>query len=481
MITYKIADGSQTYGWTSSGTTIGMDQVNDMVQDADGNIYIVGSVPVYGQGYNIDVLKLGVNLALEWEQTYDGSGLDDIGKGIVVDAAGSVYVTGYTSSTTEGRDIITIKYDANGTQLWEQSYNDDLNYNDEGSEIAIDASANIYITGYLTTAMDTTDFYTIKYDSSGVEQWNIHTDGQAHLIDKASNITIDDNGDIIVTGSSEAEPGKFEYKTVKYVEKEIIIPSDPDTVPSQSNFCYYKNSGQLINTNDSLVPEILYYTNNTSPAYFIKKNSYSFVFAKIHNSDSIVDTLQRIDVNFSKGNSKAVTYPIKEQEAYLNYFLPQCPKGVTEVHGNQRLVTPDIYNNIDLMYSSNQNGIKFYYIIKPGGSPNDIMLEYNGASSFNLDSTTNQLTINSIIGSVSFEQPTVYQLDSANNIIPITGWTADWQAYNDSIYYFNIGAYDDTKSMIIEVDGGIVNQYKVLQEASGLPILATTLMWGCQT
>ena len=119
MITYKIADGSQTYGWTSSGTTIGMDQVNDMVQDADGNIYIVGSVPVYGQGYNIDVLKLGVNLALEWEQTYDGSGLDDIGKGIVVDAAGSVYVTGYTSSTTEGRDIITIKYDANGTQLWE--------------------------------------------------------------------------------------------------------------------------------------------------------------------------------------------------------------------------------------------------------------------------------------------------------------------------------------------------------------------------
>jgi len=192
----------------NGSSTTGIDQVNDMVQDASGNIYIVGATPVTGQGYNIDVVKLNASLGIAWQQTYNGANsLDDIGKGIVVDASGNVFVAGYTTTSTHGKDIVTIKYNSSGTQQWVNTYNDAQNGNDEGSEMAIDASGNIYVTGYTTTAIDQADFYTIKYNGSGTELWNIHTDGLTHLNDKAMNIAIDNNGDIIVTGETD-EPIK---------------------------------------------------------------------------------------------------------------------------------------------------------------------------------------------------------------------------------------------------------------------------------
>ena len=273
--------------------------------------------------------------------------------------------------------------------------------------------------------------------------------------DKASNIAIDNLGNIIVTGESETAPNVFEYLTVKYVEKQVITPTDFNSETPPYSFSYYSNRGQLINTSGSPVPDIKYYTTNSSPALYINENSSSFVFAHIDTIPSTLDTLQRIDLTFDKVNAAAKTYPMEEHSDFRNYFLAQCSNGITRVHGNQRLITTDLYPNIDLMYSSNQNGIKYYYIIKPGGTPTNIHLIYTGATSFNLNGSTNVLTINSSVGNISFERPTVYQLDASNNITPITGWTADWQTNGASnLYKFNIGAYDNTKPLIIQVDRG---------------------------
>lgn len=82
-------------------------------------------------------------------------------------------------------------------------------------------------------------------------------------------------------------------------------------------------------------------------------------------------------------------------------------------------------------------------------------MTYTGATSINLNGTTNVLTINSYFGNIKYDRPTVYQLSSTGTIIPITGWTADWVANGASNKYkFNIGAYDNTKALIIEVDQG---------------------------
>ncbi|MFA6524110.1 MAG: SBBP repeat-containing protein [Candidatus Paceibacterota bacterium] len=457
---FNKSTGAWGFGSISSNSSTGIDQVNDMVEDASGNIYIVGATPVSGQGYNYDIIKLTSTLSLAWENTYNsGSNLDDIAKGIKVDASGNVYVTGYTTSSTEGKNITTIKYNSSGTQQWVETFNDSLDGDDEAYAMAIDTSGNIYVSGYFFTQIDSTDYYTMKYDASGNVIWTIHNDGENHLNDKVTNITIDNNQDIVVTGESETAPGEFEYYTIKYVEKDIITPTDYNGEDPLNSFSYYKNSGQIIDTDTNLVPDIKYYAKNSSPEFYIRKNSNSFVFAHVDTIISTTDTLHRIDVAFSKCNTNAKTYPLEETTEYMNYFLAHCSDGVTEIRGNKKLVTTELYPNIDLMYSSNQNGIKYYFIVKPGGDPTDIMMEYDGASSFNLDGTTNELTINSSIGSITYERPTVYQLETDNTVDTITGWTADWQTDSTYNYYqFNIGSYNTAKALIIQVDLGHTQQ-----------------------
>jgi hypothetical protein len=249
VLTYNASTGAQISGSISTATTVGIDQVNDMVQDASGNVYIAGAIPVTGQGYNYDVIKLNTSLAIAWERTYNGgSSLNDIANGIQVDGSGNVYVTGYTTSSTEGKNIATIKYNSSGTQQWVEIYNDTLDGDDAGNAIVLDNSGNIVVTGYVTTAMDSTDYFTIKYNTSGTEQWSILSDGLKHMSDVATSIAIDSTGDIIVSGVSQTADTVFEYRTVKFVEKEIITPTDYYSEVPAVNFAFYENHGQLINT-----------------------------------------------------------------------------------------------------------------------------------------------------------------------------------------------------------------------------------------
>lgn len=62
-------------------------------------------------------------------KTQDGDGADDEGTDLIVDADGNVYVCG-TIGLNSQKDIMLLKYDTNGTLLWYQyidySSNDDI-------------------------------------------------------------------------------------------------------------------------------------------------------------------------------------------------------------------------------------------------------------------------------------------------------------------------------------------------------------------
>jgi hypothetical protein len=446
-----IADGFGTAVTTSS-----IDVVSDVVIDATKHIYITGGYQVSGQGLNYYTMKLDSNLVTQWTQTYNGSSnLDDIAKNIKLDASNNVYVTGYVTSSTQGRNITTIKYNSSGTQQWLQTINGSANGNDEGASMIIDASSNLYIAGYQTTSLNQADYYVVKYNSSGTKIWEIQTDGN-HLNDQATNIALDSLNNVIVSGQSEITAGNYQYLTTRYVQKDVITPTDFNGEAPKSNALYYENKGQLVSTTLTAVPDVKFYTKYTYPLHYIKNNSSSFVFNKI-NLDSIAnDSLQRIDIDYDRSLTTKI-YPLEKQDnGYLSYFTTNTTGSkITGVFGNQRLISPNIYANIDLMYSSNQNGIKYYYIVKPGGNPKDIQLTVSGATSFSLNGTTNALSINSSMGSLTFDRPTVYQLSSTNATVAVSGWTADWQTNGASNKYkFNTGAYTTSLTLIIEVDQG---------------------------
>lgn len=159
-------------------------------------------------------------ISLEWVARFNGSGDSiDVANDIAVDDAGNVYVTGFSTSLLGlATDYTTIKYDSNGNQLWVATYNGPASLFDEAHAIAVDDSGNVYVTGfsYGLLSLSLSDYATIKYDPDGNEVWVKRYNGSLLGDDAASDLIIDSQGGIIVTGYSSALLGGKNYLTIRY-------------------------------------------------------------------------------------------------------------------------------------------------------------------------------------------------------------------------------------------------------------------------
>lgn len=152
----------------------------------------------------------------QWEARHNGAGNGyDYAGGIAVDNAGNAYVTGASYGTTE-QDYITLKYNTNGVQLWQKNYDGPGHGYDIAHAIAVDNSGNVYVTGESQSAAFKTDYRTIKYSSSGVQQWTASYNGTADDNDVANAIAVDAGGNVCVTGYINGIIDNWDVATVKY-------------------------------------------------------------------------------------------------------------------------------------------------------------------------------------------------------------------------------------------------------------------------
>ena len=196
------------------------DEPKAIALDQSANVYVTGFVTdtstAATPGISKDFVTLKYNSAgvLQWFALYsDNADLDDVANDISVDNSGNVYVCGFSSNSISLRDIVTIKYNTNGVQQWLIKYdgaNDDF-----ANKLAIDNSNNIYVTG-ASVNNGTEDYITIKYNNSGVQQWTAFYNGTGNGSDIAKALAIDNNGQIIITGTSFSSGTADDYVTVKY-------------------------------------------------------------------------------------------------------------------------------------------------------------------------------------------------------------------------------------------------------------------------
>jgi len=101
-------------------------------------------------------------------------------------------------------------------QIWVARYNGPGNGEDGAHAIAVDNAGNVYVTGPSPGYDTYIDYATVKYNSSGVEQWVARYDGPAIYDDYATVIAVDAAGNAYVTGPSEGCGTWQDYATVKY-------------------------------------------------------------------------------------------------------------------------------------------------------------------------------------------------------------------------------------------------------------------------
>lgn len=152
----------------------------------------------------------------EWVRHYTGSApSQEVAVDMIMDQAGNVYVTGYSSNLGDGLDYLTIKYNSSGSKLWEARYNGNGNGDDFAAALAVDASGNVYVTGKSWSGVSY-DYLTVKYSSSGTQQWTADYNSPQGLADEATAIAVDDLGNVYVTGTSPGIGTLGDYATIKY-------------------------------------------------------------------------------------------------------------------------------------------------------------------------------------------------------------------------------------------------------------------------
>jgi hypothetical protein len=86
---------------------------------------------------------------VDWVKNYTSGSEPDFAfaYATAVDGSGNVYVTGSSYGANGQPDYTTIKYSSSGKTLWAQRYNGPGDDWDAATELALDASGNVYVTG----------------------------------------------------------------------------------------------------------------------------------------------------------------------------------------------------------------------------------------------------------------------------------------------------------------------------------------------
>lgn len=92
------------------------------------------------------------------------------------DVLRNVYVVGATLNSQNNRDLIIQKLDPSGNLLWENVINGDANLEDIGTDVFIDDQFNVFVTGTVNRLGTQEDLTVLKYASNGTLIWQYLTD-----------------------------------------------------------------------------------------------------------------------------------------------------------------------------------------------------------------------------------------------------------------------------------------------------------------
>ncbi len=230
---------------------------------------------------------------------------------------------------------------------------------------------------------------------------------------------------------------------------------------------FIPNRGQLSDQNGAPMPEVLYTLDGYGMKTYFTKGSMHYVFSKLSRAkDSLgrpltpnamdiegsgnQDTLSlyRVDVNFIGANPDAEIAASDTTGDYTNYYLTNCPDGITHVPGFRTIVYKNIYPEIDLVFYTNNPSQKDYleydFIVHPGGDPNVIRMSYDHATSLSVDEG-GVFHLASPYGNVDETKPNGYQIGASTNENVPCGFKL-----HDNTVSFETGNYDHARDLYID-------------------------------
>lgn len=119
-------------------------------------------------------------------------------------------------------------------------------------------------------------------------------------------------------------------------------------------------------------------------------------------------SMARIDVVLEGANKAAALVKEVLQEVKHHYYTDGSPEGTTGVSAYRKITYKNVYPNIDWVLYTDGSGLKYDFIVHPGGKVADIRLQYEGAQALQLEKD-GSLKVQGYLGRITEAAPYIYE------------------------------------------------------------------------
>jgi hypothetical protein len=229
----------------------------------------------------------------------------------------------------------------------------------------------------------------------------------------------------------------------------------------QSQIQFIENLGQLKYDDGRSADDVLFTAEIPEGQIYIRRAGLSFVIIKptIEIKNKYADDKMlyvekeqkkteyqvcRTDMDFTDANYISSFKGVEQNEEYINYYVGKTE--LKNVHTFKRVLLENVYNKIDFeVYANDSNQIEYDFIVKPGGNPQDIAINFINHNGIKINEGKS-LVIDTDLGRIEQYQPVSYQ--NYGNVKQAVN--SYFKIDKNNNIKFNIETYDKTQNLRID-------------------------------
>lgn len=222
---------------------------------------------------------------------------------------------------------------------------------------------------------------------------------------------------------------------------------------------FTENKGQIVNQHFVPNTQVKYLLHSPGLNVQLKKNSFSYdtYTAEIKNTsvlaegtdpkqnkkgEEIIYKNHRVDIEFVNANTNPEIIAENPLSHYYNYYTAgTSEQGVTQVRQFAKVTYKNIYQKIDLEFITTENGVKYNFIVRPGGDASKIKWTYKGSDDVTLENE--KIKINVMHGNLFENIPESFIAEHKQQVKVTFN-------QNNNIFGFNLPNYDKTNTLVID-------------------------------
>jgi len=176
---------------------------------------------------------------------------------------------------------------------------------------------------------------------------------------------------------------------------------------NHKDWSFVENKGQLTDQDGKFISRVVYYSHEGGANIYCQPGKISFVFTKTENlptqiseatgavvgfplpkgaggfgEKNIKTTTNRVDLILLHSNPATQITATDKQEYYENFYTSgDANYGITNVHTYKTIIYKNIYDHIDMVLHVQEGGMKYEFVVYPGGKVSDIQMQWAGLNS----------------------------------------------------------------------------------------------------